>query len=346
MAIPSIASTDPAAGPGGPAVARRGDRGLLGGLSPRSSFILRRLGRLLVSLVIVVIATFLIVQLVPGDPVRAALGNSATPELVERTRADLGLDVPVPEQFVNYVSGLLRGDMGTAIGSQRSVSDTIAQRFPITLTLAVAAFLVAALGAFPIGVATAVSSRTGRHRLADLGISGLLGVLIAIPSLLFAVGLIAVFSIGLGVLPAAGWGSFQQAVLPVIALAVGPMAYLARLVHVEMLSVLEMPYMTTARSKRLPTHLVYLRHALPNMVTSTLTIGGIMLTGMVAGTVLIETVFAIPGLGTSIVSSITSKDYPMIQGVVLVYAMLVLGLNLLIDVALATIDPRSSITEG
>jgi peptide/nickel transport system permease protein len=350
MRIPSTATTeqatDPAMGPGGPAVARRGGRGVLGGLSPRTSFILRRLGRVLVSLAIVIVATFLIVQLVPGDPVRAALGNSATPELVERTRADLGLDVPVPEQFVNYVSGLFRGDFGTAIGSQRPVADTIAQRFPVTLTLAVASFLLAAIGAFPIGVATAVSSRTGRRRLADLGVSGLLGVLIAIPSLLLAVGLIAVFSIGLKVLPAAGWGDVDQAILPVVALAVGPMAYLARIVHVEMLAVLEMPYMTTARSKRLPTHLVYLRHALPNMVTSTLTIGGIILTGMVAGTVLIETVFAIPGLGTSIVSSITSKDYPMIQGIVLVYAILVLGLNLLIDIALATIDPRSSITEG
>ncbi len=128
--------------------------------------------------------------------------------------------------------------------------------------------------------------------------------------------------------------------------SVGPLAYLARIVHVEMLAVLETPYMTTARGKRLPARLLYLRHALPNMITAALTTGGLILTGLVAGTVLIEAVFVIPGLGSTIVSSITAKDYPMIQGVVLVYAALVLGLNLLIDLVLATLDPRSSIMEG
>jgi peptide/nickel transport system permease protein len=339
------------AGPLDDASARRGDRRLPADraprtLSPRTSFLLRRLGRAVVSLAIVIIATFLLMHLVPGDPVRAALGTSATPELVERTRMELGLDKPLPQQFFDYIAGLLRGDLGVSIRSHRPVADTIAQRFPVTLVLAALSFVVAILGAFPIGVATAVSARGGRRRLVDLGISGLLGVLIAAPSLLLAVGLIALFSIGLGVLPAAGWGSPAQAVLPVIALAVGPMAYLARIVHVEMLAVLDTPYMTTARSKRLPTRLLYLRHALPNMVTAALTIGGLVLTGLVAGTVLIETVFSIPGLGATIVSSITSKDYPMIQGVVLVYAALVLALNLLVDVALATLDPRSSISEG
>jgi len=132
----------------------------------------------------------------------------------------------------------------------------------------------------------------------------------------------------------------------VLALAIGPMAYLARIVHVELLVVLDATYLTTARSKRLPGRLIYLRHALPNMLTSALTIGGLMLTGMVAGTVLIETIFAIPGLGTTIVSSITAKDYPMIQGVVLVYAGMVLVLNLVVDLVLMTIDPRSSLAEG
>ena len=131
-----------------------------------------------------------------------------------------------------------------------------------------------------------------------------------------------------------------------LALALGPMAYLARIVHVEMGHVLDATYLTTARSKRLPATLVYFRHALPNMLTSALTIGGLMLTGLVAGTVLIETIFAIQGLGTTIVSSISSKDYPMIQGVVLVYALLVLGINLLVDLVLLAIDPRSSIAEG
>ncbi|MEV0620155.1 ABC transporter permease [Nonomuraea sp. NPDC050404] len=332
--------------PDDPAQAGRGDRAPLVRVPPRVAFVLRRAGRALVSLAIVVVATFLIVHLVPGDPIRAALGPSATPELVARTRAELGLDKPALQQFIDYVSGLLRGDLGVSLRSHIPVADTLAVRFPTTLVLACLSFLVAAAGAIPLGVATAVSAWGGRRRALDSGLSWLLSALIAIPNLLLAVGLIALFGVTLGVLPVAGWGGAAEALLPVAALAVGPLAYLARIVHVEMLAVLGAPYMTTARGKRLPARLLYLRHALPNMITAALTTGGLILTSLVAGTVLIETVFVIPGLGTTIVSSITAKDYPMIQGVVLVYAILVLALNLLIDLVLATLDPRSSIMEG
>ncbi|MEV0381174.1 ABC transporter permease [Nonomuraea sp. NPDC050643] len=344
MAIPPGAAPGPASLPAdltrvGPALPGRRP-------SPRASFLLRRSGRALVSLGVVVAATFLVVHLVPGDPVRAALGPSATPELVQRTRAELGLDKPALQQFADYLSGLLRGDLGISLRSHRPVSATLAERFPTTLTLAGLAFLVAALGAVPIGVATAVSAWGGRRRSLHSVVSWLLGGLIAIPNFLLAVGFIALFGITMNVLPVAGWGGAAEAVLPAAALAIGPMAYLARIVHVEMLAVLGTPYMTTARSKRLPARLLYLRHALPNMITAALASGGLILTGLVAGTVLIEAVFVIPGLGSTIVASITAKDYPMIQGVVLVYALLVLALNLLIDLALSGLDPRSSIMEG
>ena len=325
---------------------RRGDRRGAPRLSPRISFLIRRVGRLAVSLALVIVGTFLIIHLVPGDPVRGALGPSASPELVARTRTELGLDLPVVEQFFNYIAGLLRGDFGVSLQTHRPVADTLVSRIPATVTLAVAAFIVAALTALPIGIATAISARSGRRRLLNLAASALLGLLIVVPNFLVAVALISVFSISLGILPAAGWGSLENSILPVIALAVGPMAYLARIVHVEMDRVLDATYMTTARSKRLPGRLVYLRHALPNILTATLTIGGLLLTGLVAATVLIETIFAIPGLGTTIVSAITTKDYPAIQGVVLVYAVMVLGVNLLIDLILVTVDPRSSILEG
>ncbi|EXG82847.1 ABC transporter permease [Cryptosporangium arvum] len=314
--------------------------------SPRLTFVLRRLGRAAISLLIVLVASFFMVQFVPGDPVRAALGPTAPVATVDALRDQLGLDQPLWSQFTHYVSGLLHGDLGTSITSQRSVAETLGERLPTTLTLAFLAFVVAAAGAFPIGVATAVSARAGRRRVVDLGVSGLLGVLIAIPNFLLAVLLVAVFSIGLRAFPPAGWGEPSQAVLPVLALAVGPLAYLARIVHVEMLRVLDAPYLTTARSKRLPGRLLYLRHALPNIVAATLTAGGVVLVGLVAGTVLVETVFTVPGIGSTIVSSITAKDYPLIQGLVLVYALLVLGVNLLIDLALAVLDPRSTIAEA
>jgi peptide/nickel transport system permease protein len=323
---------------------RRGGRPV--SLSPRVSFLLRRLGRMAVSLAIVVVATFAIIHLVPGDPVRAVLGPSAPAELVARTRAELGLDQPLLVQFWNYVTGLLQGDLGTSLQTHRPVSDTLAQRAPATLVLAGVSFLVAAIGALPIGLATAISVRSGRRRWLDLTASAIVGLLIVVPNFLLAVGLVWLFAVQWRVLPVAGWGDPAELVLPVLALAIGPMAYLARIVHVELLAVLDATYMTTARSKRLPPRLVYLRHALPNMLTSALTIGGLMLTGMVAGTVLIETIFAIPGLGTTIVSSITAKDYPMIQGVVLVYAGMVLVLNLVVDLVLMSIDPRSSLAEG
>ncbi|WP_245673777.1 ABC transporter permease [Actinoplanes rectilineatus] len=312
----------------------------------RSIFVLHRLARAAVSFVIVFVAAFLMVQLVPGDPVRAALGPTAPVATVAALRAQLGLDQPLVDRFTAYAGGLLHGDLGMSITSQRPVAEMLAERLPTTLTIAVAALLVAVVGAFPLGVATAVSARGARHRGLDLAVSGLLGVLIAIPNFLLAVLFIATLSIGLGAFPPAGWGTPSQAVLPVLALAIGPLAYLARIVHIEMLRVLDAPYLTTARSKRLPGRLIHLRHALPNIVAATLTAGGVVLVGLVAGTVLIETVFTVPGIGSTIVSSITARDYPLIQGVVIVYALLVLGTNLLIDLALVILDPRSTIAEA
>lgn len=346
MTTPPLVAADVSLDTGSPMAARAEGRRGSARLSPRTSFLLRRLGRLVASVCVVVLASFFLIHMVPGDPVRAALGPSATQELVAATQARLGLDKPMLQQFVDYVFGLLRGDLGVSIQSHRPVSQTIADRFPATLTLAISAFVVAMIGALPIGVGMAISARSGRRRGVDAAFSSVLGVLIAVPGFLLAVGFIALFSVELGLLPAAGWGGLREGLLPVLTLALGPMAYLARIVQVEMLTVLGTTYMTTARSKRLPPNIIYFRHALPNIVTATLTVGGLILSGLTAATVLIETVFAIPGLGTTMVSAVGSKDYPMVQGVVLVYALIVLGVNLIVDLILITIDPRSSITEG
>lgn len=316
------------------------------GLSSRTDFAIRRTGRLIASLFFVVLASFFVVHLVPGDPVRAALGPTAPASLVESTRISLGLDQSIPQQFVDYVSGLLRADLGTSIQSGLSVSDTIASRFPTTLTLAAFGFVVAVLAALPIGMAAALIARTGRGRAANSGIAGFLGMLFAIPDFVLSVGMIAVFSTWLGFFPPAGWGSASSMVLPVLGLALGPMAYLARIVQVEMIKVLDSTYMATARAKRLPQRVMLLRHALPNIITATLTVGGLLLSGLVAGTVIIETVFAIPGAGNTLVSAVGSKDYPMIQGMVLVYAFMVLAVNLIVDLILITTDPRTTIAEG
>jgi peptide/nickel transport system permease protein len=171
-------------------------------------------------------------------------------------------------------------------------------------------------------------------------------VLAAIPEFLLAVGLVYVFGVHLGWVPVAGRSGPDSYVLPVVSLAVGPAAVLARIVRVETLAVLQADYIRTARAKRLPDRLIYLRHALPNALTATLTMAGLLLSSMVAGTVLVENVFAWPGLGSTIVGSILAKDYPVVQGVVLVYGAGVLVVNLAVDVALGLLDPRSTIKES
>jgi peptide/nickel transport system permease protein len=298
-----------------------------------------------VSLWVLVTVSFLMIHLVPGDPVRAALGMTAPTELVEAKRQALGLNDPLLTQYVHYLGNLLHGDLGESITTQLPVSETISQRLPATASLAVLAFLVAIAVAVPLGVTVAVATRRGRRRRTELAFAGGSVVLGAIPDFLVGVALVAVFAVGLGWFPVAGRTDASSYVLPVLALAIGPAAVLARIVRVEMLAVLETDYVRTARAKRLPARRIYLRHALPNAVTATLTLGGMLLASMVAGTVLVENVFSWPGLGSTIVQSIVTKDYPVVQGTVLVYGLGVLVINTLVDVALAVLDPRSTIGE-
>nr|WP_042178452.1 ABC transporter permease [Kibdelosporangium sp. MJ126-NF4]CEL13187.1 Dipeptide transport system permease protein DppB (TC 3.A.1.5.2) [Kibdelosporangium sp. MJ126-NF4]CTQ98877.1 Dipeptide transport system permease protein DppB (TC 3.A.1.5.2) [Kibdelosporangium sp. MJ126-NF4] len=314
--------------------------------SPWLSFAGRRLGRFAVSLWVLVTVAFLMIQLIPGDPVRAALGLTAPLELVNARRATLGLDDPIWLQYVHYLGGLVTGDFGTSMTSGLPVSEVIGDRLPATLQLALPAFAVVIAVAIPLGVLFAVLTRGGRRRGAELAFTSTSVLLAAIPEFLVAVALVAFFAVRLGWFPVAGNQGPSSFVLPVIALALGPASVLSRIVRVETLSVLGNDFIRTARAKRLPARLVYFRHALPNALTATLTMGGLMLTGMVAGTVLVENVFAWPGLGSSIAQSILQKDYPLVQGIVLVYGIGVLLVNLAVDVLLAVLDPRSTIRES
>jgi peptide/nickel transport system permease protein len=295
---------------------------------------------------VLVTAAFLMIHLIPGDPVRAALGPTATAELVTARRAVLGLDAPLWQQYLDHLRGLFTGDLGISMTTGLPVSDVIGDRLPATLSLAVLAFVLAVLVSVPLGLLFAVLTRDGRRRRLELGFTSSSVVLAAIPEFLLAVALVWIFSVNLGWVPVAGQDGFSSYVLPVVALALGPAAVLARIVRVETLAVLRADHIRTARAKRLPAPVVYLRHALPNAVTATLTLCGLLLGSLVAGTVLVENVFAWPGLGSTIVQSILAKDYPVVQGVVLVYGIGVLVVNLVVDVALALLDPRSTIREG
>ncbi|SDD14713.1 ABC transporter permease [Nocardioides lianchengensis] len=315
------------------------------GVHPWVRFGVRRLGRLLVSLWVLVTASFLMIHLIPGDPVRGALGPTAPASLVAAKREAMGLDDPILVQYWHYLQGLFTGDLGTSLISQLPVSQIVSQRLPATLQLALLAFLVAVAVAVPVGVSLGVLTRAGHGRRTELVFTTGSVVLGTVPDFLLGVGLVYVFGVQLDWLPVAGNDSASAYVLPVLALAIGPAAILARIVRVEMVAVLEADFVRTARAKRLPRRTIYLGHALPNALTASLTLGGLFLSSMVAGTVLVENVFAWPGLGSTIVSSILTKDYQVVQAVVLVYGVGVLLVNTLVDVALALLDPRSTIRE-
>lgn len=309
-------------------------------------FFFRRLLRFAVSLWVLITAAFLMIHLIPGDPVRAALGINAPPSLVQARRQALGLNDPLLVQYGHYLRGVFTGALGTSTTSQLPVSQIIGQRLPATLELSVAAFLVALLIAIPLGTLMGIFTRGGRARRSELAFTTTSVVVGAIPDFLAGVVLVWIFGVRLHWFPVAGRAGFSSFVLPTLSLAVGPAAILARILRVELVSVLQADYVRTARAKRLPARAVYVRHALPNALTATITLGGLLLSAMVAGTVLVENVFAWPGLGSTIVSSILQKDYPVVQGITLIYGGGVLIINLLVDVTLAILDPRSAIREN
>lgn len=309
--------------------------------SPWLHFLRRRLTGLAGVLVTLVAGTFLIVQLIPGDPARTVAGANATPERIERLRRELGLDQPLWRQFTDYAGGILHGDLGTSFANGQPVTKIIGDRLPFTAELALLAIVVALLVSVPLGMAVAVACRGGRRRLLDTAFSAATAFAGAVPEYVLGTVLVLVFAITFALLPAAGAASLGSLVLPVLAVSVGPICTLARIVRRETAVVLAQDYMRTARGRRLGTLRLYSRHALPNLMTSTLTLGGLILAGLLGGTVVVEKVFAWPGLGTAVVNAIVSRDYPVIQGAVLMLGLLAAALNLLVDVVLGLLDPRT-----
>lgn len=322
----------------GLAVSRHAMRG-------RVAFVVRRLVRFVVSMAAMLLVSFAMIHLIPGDPVRAALGPAAPVELIAARRAALGLDQPILTQLFTYIRNVLSGDFGTSFFSGESVGDVIADRLPNTIALAIPATVVALLVAVPLGMWAGIRTENGRSRGTETVFTSTTGVAVAIPEFLYSIALVAVFSIGLGWFPPAGKGGLDSFVLPVVALAVGPAAMIARIFRVETQRELGTDYVRLARAKRLPAARLYLRHVLPGTLTATLTVGGLLLSGLIAGSVLVESVFAWPGLGARSVESIVQKDYPVAQALILVYGAIVLIVNLLVDLLLVVLDPTSSLKE-
>ncbi|MFG1679259.1 ABC transporter permease [Nonomuraea sp. NPDC049269] len=311
-----------------------------------SRWAVRQAVRFAVSLAALLVASFAMIHLIPGDPVRASLGPAAPIEVVQARTAALGLDRPILEQFLTYTGNVLSGNFGTSFLSGEPVGEVIAGRLPNTLALALLATAVALLVAVPLGMWAAVRTENGRNRGTEYAFTTVTGTAVAVPEFLYSIALVTVFAIGLGAFPPAGKAGAASYVLPVLALAIGPVAMIARISRAETLRELGSDYVRLARAKRLPAARLYLRHVLPNTLTATLTLGGLLLSALIAGSVLVEYVFAWPGLGLKIVESITQKDYPVAQGVILVYGAIVLVVNLAVDLALAALDPTSKIREA
>jgi ABC-type dipeptide/oligopeptide/nickel transport system permease component len=284
------------------------------------------------------ITVFLMMHLLPGDPALAMLAGQSgiTPEDVDRVRRQLGLDQPVPVQYLNYIGRVLQGDFGESVHSHRPVLEMIGEQAGATIQLAFVAMAIAVTMGVVLGTVSALRQNTWVDTFSM--VLALFGV--SMPSFWFGLILIYVFSLQLGWLPVTGQGGWQRLILPAIALGMDFSAITARLVRANLLEVLRQDYVLTARSKGLRDRVVVTRHALRNAMIPVLTIIGLQLGNLLGGAVVIETVFAREGIGRLAVTAILSKDFPLVQGIVLVSAVVYVSINLLIDLSYATLDPR------
>jgi ABC-type dipeptide/oligopeptide/nickel transport system permease component len=302
--------------------------------------ILSRIGSALVVVFGVSTLVFLLIHLVPGDPVEAMLGESARPADRQTLRAALGLDQPLAEQYLRYLDGLVRLDLGQSFQFQRAVADLLAERIPPTLELTGAALALALALAVPLGV-LAARSRGGALDSFATGFS-LLGI--SIPNFWLGPLLILVFSLWLGWTPVSGRDGPASLILPAVTLGTGLAAILARMVRSSVLEVSGEDYVRTARAKGLSELAVMWRHALRNAWLPVLTLVGLQLGGLLGGAVITETVFAWPGVGSLLVEAIQNRDYPVVQAAVLLVSLGYVLVNTLTDLVYAWVDPRIRLT--
>lgn len=313
--------------------------------SPWIYFLGQKLVELFVAFFVLITITFLIVLLVPGDPARVIAGPDADQEYIEFTRQRLDLDLPVWQQFWNYLSGILTGDLGQSFRTNEEVWNVVAIRLPYTVTIALGAIAVAFAGAILLGMTVAGLTRGNRNRWLDVSFSWTSATLQAFPTYVYGALLVAIFAVALGWLPAGGASSLQSYILPIAALSFGAIFSVARIVRREAANVLEMDYMRTARGWRISKVKQYVKYALPNLMASTLTLSGLIFANMIGGAVVIESVFAWPGLGNGVVEAILDRDYPVIRGIILTIGVFAILTNTIIDVVLAAFDPRT-LTSG
>ncbi|HEX7003044.1 MAG TPA: ABC transporter permease [Trueperaceae bacterium] len=302
------------------------------------AYLIQRLVGVLVTVVFVAITIFLMVRTLPGDPARVIAGVLASEQDVDRIRVQLGLDEPLWRQGLIFMGNLVQGDLGTSARTSNSVTSEIAERFSATLYLALVSTVLAVAIGVPLGALAA--AKAGKPL--DLFVSTVVLFGISMPVYWLGLMLIILFSIRLRWLPAAGAEGPLSIILPAVTLAFFSLAFVARITRSTMLEVLHQEYVRTAVAKGLRQRVVLWRHALRNALAPVVTVVGLQFGELLGGAILTETVFAWPGLGRLLVDSIFARDYPTIQGLVIVFALLFALVNLIVDLLYAVIDPRVS----
>lgn len=284
----------------------------------------------------VTIVTFLMLYLVPGDPAAVMATWAASPEIIEDLRRTWGLDAPLVVQYVRYVGRLLQGDLGESYFTNQKVAEAIAERLPRSLLLAFSATFLGAV----VGVVLGAISAVRVNSVVDRAATVVSLILLSLPNFWLGLLGIVVFSLSLGWLPVQGYGSLSHLVLPAVVLSALPLATIARMTRSAMLDVLTSDYIRTARAKGLAEQRVVFRHALKNALIPVVTLVGLQLGLLIGGAVVVEAVFAWPGLGRFLVQSIQNRDFPNVRGVILAFAVLFVLINLAVDLLYGALDPR------
>ncbi|MFL5759195.1 MAG: ABC transporter permease [Thermomicrobiales bacterium] len=310
------------------------------------TYILRRFALLIPVLLGVSIITFSLMRLIPGDAALLSIGvdKRSTPEVLAAVRKSYGLDKPAPVQYLKWMQHVLKGDLGKSLQTRRTIKQELRLRLPVTFELALLAVLIGTLPAVTVGVLAAIK----RNSSLDYGATVITLLGISVPNFFLAALLILVFAVWLGWLPPLGYVQFtkdpvqnlQDMLLPAVTLSLPYAAVLMRNTRSAVLEVLNQEHVRVARAKGLPSSKVLMRHVLPNAALPVITIAGIQVAGLLGGTVIVETIFGLPGVGRYIYDSISNRDYPVVQGVTLVLATIFVLVSVVVDILYAVIDPR------
>ncbi|MFJ5764770.1 MULTISPECIES: nickel ABC transporter permease [unclassified Lysinibacillus] len=299
-------------------------------------FILKRIVQIVPVTLGVTLVVFLIMQMIPGDPALILAGEGASNETVEELRENLGLNKPLYVQYGEYINNLLHGDMGNSLKNKQPVLEEITARLPITIELAIYSILITIV----LGLIAGIISAIRPYSVLDVGlmIVALLGI--SLPSFWLGILLMYVFSVQLHWLPVAGWESAKHIILPAITLGAGGAAIVARMTRSSMLEVVNQDYIRTAKAKGLKGYVIILKHALRNALIPVITVVGLQFGTLLGGTVLVESVFAVNGLGRMIVDAIRTRDIPVVQGGVLVASLIFVVINLFVDILYRIFNKR------